>query len=408
MKARVLVVTQYFWPENFRINELVYGLANRGYEVEILTSIPNYPSGSVFKDYASNPQGFTEFHGCKVHRVPQFTRGRSNITLLLNYFSFVISSCIFITLKLRGRDYDKILGVQLSPIFSMLPALLCKYLWRIPLYFWVLDIWPESVLTRGEKFRPIYVLLKRLCTKIYSAADVLFLSSPGFRNILVDSGLSQEKMIGLYQWVESEYFTEPERDSPERLVVERICGAWTRKTVFTFTGNVGEVQNFPSLLRSLKKSSELENIVFLIVGAGRYLPEVERLISELQLTETVFCVGQFPSRYMPIFFEYSDYLVVSLKDLPIFEATVPGKVQSYMSSGKPVLGVVGGETASLIDSVGCGFTVSPSDDLGVARMFDSCVMAPQNDRSRRGMAGKKYALENFSLESALDTVCTWV
>ena len=144
------------------------------------------------------------------------------------------------------------------------------------------------------------------------------------------------------------------------------------------------------------------------MGDGRYLSEVKRLVSELQLSETVFCVGQFPSRYMPLFFEYSDYLVVSLKDLPIFEATVPGKIQSYMSSGKPVVGVVSGETASLIDSVGCGFTVSPSADRGVAKIFDSCVMAPQSDRTRRGMAGKQYALEKFSLESALDTVCTWV
>ena len=133
-KKKILVVTQYFWPENFRVNELVLELKKRGHLVEVLTSTPNYPEGKVFPDYVLNPSKYNEYCGIKVHRVPQIARRRNKLSLVLNYFSFVVAASAYSVFKLRKRRFDLIFGIQLSPILSMVPAIVCKKLLGKPLH----------------------------------------------------------------------------------------------------------------------------------------------------------------------------------------------------------------------------------------------------------------------------------
>jgi colanic acid biosynthesis glycosyl transferase WcaI len=398
----ILVISQYFWPESFRVNELVLELKNRGYVVEILTSTPNYPSGKVFPDYASNPSKYRDYLGIKVHRVPQISRYGNKISLALNYFSFVISACIYSLLKLRNRNFDLIFGIQLSPIFSMIPAILCKKIIGAPLHLWVLDIWPDSIIGGGVKSNLIISPLKKVCTLIYSSADILFLSSNGFEAKFNQMGVTLPKLVYFPQWIEADYLGQVPLGSSEDAEVRQLISRWKDKVIFTFTGNIGTAQDFPSVLEGLKKCSHLKDLVVLVIGDGRYKSELIQRIQAVGLESTVFYMGQYPTRYMALFYYYSAYLIVPLRDTPVFSYTLPGKVQSYMSSGKPIIGMINGETRRVIDEVGCGYTVAAGDHNGFATMVDRCCSLDSSERLKLGRMGQQYAYENFRLESLAD------
>lgn len=401
---KILVVSQYFWPESFRINELVLELKRRGYVVEVLTSIPNYPEGKIFADFASNPDKYGDYLGVRVHRVPQVSRRRNRVSLALNYLSFVISACFYSLFKLRKRKFDLVFGVQLSPIFSMIPAILCKKLLVRPLHIWVLDIWPDSIFGAGVGSNLIISSLRKACVFIYASADVLFLSSAGFKHRINKMGVATSKMVYFPQWIETDYLGELQLGSVEDAEVEELFSRWNGKTVFTFTGNVGEAQDFPNVIEGLKKCSKIDDLVFLVIGDGRYKTELVKSIQSESLHNTIFCLGRYPMQYMPLFYHYSDFLVVPLNDAAIFADTLPGKVQSYMSSGKPVIGMVNGETARVIEESGCGFAVASGDNDSFARTLDLCCSLGSSERDTLGSRGKTYAYENFRLEPLVDRV----
>lgn len=401
---KILVVSQYFWPENFRVNELVLELKDRGYVVEVLTSIPNYPEGKIFPDFTSNPDKYNDYFGIKVHRVPQVSRQSNKVSLVLNYLSFVITACFYSLFKLRKRKFDLVFGVQLSPIFSMIPAILCKKLLRRPLHMWVLDIWPDSIIGAGVHSNLIISSLRKVCVFIYASADILFLSSTGFKNRLNKMGVAKPKMVYFPQWIEADYLGELQLGGVEDEEVKQLMSRWKGKTVFTFTGNVGEAQDFPNIIEGLKKCSSLKDVVFLVIGDGRYKAELIKSIQSEGLHNTIFCLGQYPMQFMPFFYHYSDYLVVPLNDAAIFAYTLPGKVQSYMSSGKPIIGMANGETARIIDESGCGYAVMSGDNESFARTLDLCCSLDSLDRDKLGSRGKSYAYENFRLEPLVDRV----
>ena len=169
----ILIVSQYFWPENFRVNELVLALKKRGYTIEVLTTIPNYPSGRVFPEYSSDPSKYNDYYGIKVHRVWQITRFNNKLTLMLNYLSFVLTASLYSLIKLRRKKFDMIFGIQLSPIFSMIPAILLKKILRNLSIFGFRYI-TDSIYGAGIKSSFVHNVLRRLCVRIYSSADILF------------------------------------------------------------------------------------------------------------------------------------------------------------------------------------------------------------------------------------------
>ena len=401
---KVLVVSQYFWPENFRVNELVLELQKRGFDVDVLTSIPNYPSGKIFPEYAKKPKKYRDYFGVKVHRVPQISRRSNVVSLVLNYISFVVSACVYCLLYLRHRKYDLVFGIQLSPILSMLPAILCKKLIGVPLYFWVLDIWPDSVASGGIKNTWIIYPLKKLCRYIYSSADTLFLSSRGFKSRLEEIGVSHPNVVYFPQWIEADYLGDVPLCTKEDNEVKAIVSSFKNKVIFTFTGNIGDAQDFGSVLEGVKKSSHLNEFVILLVGDGRYKGELIKRIKAEGLEKTIICLGQYPAKYMPLFYHYSDYLLISLKDIPIFAHTLPGKVQSYMSSGRPLVGMINGEAKQVIDEAGCGLIASSGDYLSFAGILDRCCTLDTNERHKLGELGRLYAYKNFRLESLVDRI----
>ena len=402
---KVLVVSQYFWPEDFRVNDLVRGFSDKGYIVEVLTSVPNYPSGIVFPEYKHDPKKFSYYKDIVIHRVPQFSRGKNKLTLAINYLSFVLSACFYCLLKLRKTRYDIVFTVQLSPIFSVIPAILCKFIFQTPLYIWVLDIWPDSLTTANIKTNSfIYKMLEKFCSAIYSSADYLLLSSKGFKKRLIEMQVNKPELVYFPQWVEEVYLHSIEFGGFKDKEVKKIISRWPQKKIFLFAGNIGEAQDFPNVLQSFKNASCIDELVFLIIGDGRYKDSVIELINSYGLSDNVFLLGRYASSYMPFFYHYADVLVFSLSNAPIFELTLPGKVQSYMSSGTPVIGMVNGEAALLIEDANCGFTAGSGEVKEFANLIDDLCIVSKAESNILGDNGKSYALRYFSYNSLINKV----
>lgn len=405
----ILVVSQYFWPEDFRVNELVIGFQKNGYNVEVLTGRPNYPSGSTFKDFKEHPKKYSVYQGIKTHRVWHFPRGTSTSGLFANYISFMLMSCLYTLFMLRRKKYDAVFGVQLSPIFSIIPGILCKKILRVPLHLWVLDIWPDSVASVKINLRGfLYLSLQKFCRAVYSSADTLFLSSNGFKKRLIDMKVLGPKLVELPQWVESAYTQDIELGGKIDCEIKNILSPWSEKKIFLFAGNLGEAQDFPSILSAFKTSGCLDGLVFIILGDGRYKQKVLELISLNDLSDSVFYLGRYPSDYMPLFYYYADFLVFSLMDLPIFSLTLPGKIQSYMSSGNPIVGMVNGEAAAVIREADCGFTVPSGDILGFAKIINKCCSESSENMIALGENGRKYATRNYNFEMLMGRATSYL
>jgi colanic acid biosynthesis glycosyl transferase WcaI len=401
---KILIVSQYFWPENFRVNELASELSKNGNTIEVLTSLPNYPSGKIFKEFAEDPENFNNFKGIKIHRVHQILRGTNRLSLAFNYISFVLSASFYLLFKLPKKEYDLIFGVQLSPIFSMIPAILFKKIIKKPLHMWVLDIWPDSINTIGIKSGLIINLLKNVSARIYTSADMLFLSSDSFKKNFLEIGIPSRKLVYLPQWIEAEFYNEVDVQSLEHKTVKRLLSIYANKTIFTFTGNIGESQDFPAILKAIKNSKNLKNLVLLVIGEGRYREELNKNILAEGLENHIVHLGQFPISYMPVFYKYSDFLLVSLKDISVFSNTLPGKVQSYMSSGKPIVCMANGETQKVINNAKCGYVANSGDYNKLSRIFDLCCSTDIEERYQLGLNGKNFAYKNFRIEPLIKKI----
>lgn len=362
---KVLIVTQYFWPENMRINDLAIGLMERGHQVTVLTGVPNYPEGEVFKEFQNNPESFSKFHGVDVLRVPMLARGQSKIRLALNYLVFFLSASVLGPLKLRGQSIDVIFVYGVSPISVAIPAIVLKWLKKAKVYLWVLDLWPESISAVGAVNKPwVLSTVGEGVRWIYKNVDFILIQSMAFKeSILKYAGRSSEKKIVYFpSWAEA-VFSEP-------LPAKSI----TDERILLFAGNVGEAQDFPAVLLAMRHCQDLGLPIKLkIVGDGRAMPTVKSLVADWSLKNVDLC-GRHPVEAMPKFYSEADALFLSLRSDDIFSRTIPGKLQSYFASGKPVIAMIDGEAKRVIEESGAGFAVGAgqSDSLvGILRKFVS-------------------------------------
>tara|TARA_B100000902_G_C27314945_1_gene920689 strand:- start:3041 stop:4273 length:1233 start_codon:yes stop_codon:yes gene_type:complete len=403
VKKRILIVTQYFWPEDFRVNELAKELSKRGHIVDVLTGLPNYPSGNIFQEFKKEPKNFYRYKNINIYRAKHWLRGKSKLSLFINYISFSISSSIYALILSRRLKYDFVLGIQLSPIFSVLPGTILKRVFRTPFLIWILDIWPDSIdSTKISINKFLYKFIENISRKIYSSADILFLTSQGFEERLHEMKVRCQNYVYLPQWVEQNYIQTGSFNKKLEDDVKKIISRWPEKKVFLFAGNIGEAQDFSSLLSGFKETDSLDKWVFLILGDGRYKEDVLKQISANNLGDNVFCLGRYPSEYMPIFYKYADFLIFSLMDLPIFSLTLPGKVQSYMSSGTPILGMVNGEAARVIEEANCGYTVPSGDINAFSEMINNCFQISRQEVQQLGLNGRNFSKKEYDARNIID------
>lgn len=400
---RILVVTQYFWPENFRINDLCEELVFRGHEVTVLTGKPNYPDGEVFPDYRRNSDAFNEYQGCEVIRVPMFSRGKgSSVKLLMNYFSYFLSASLVGSWRLREQDFDVIFVFEPSPVTVCLPAILLKKFKKVPVVFWVLDLWPETLEAIGVvKSKSILALVGRLVEFIYNQCDLILGQSKAFHDGISRYCANQSKIKYFPSWSES-VFKETATSAVQE--IEEHHGVFK----ILFAGNIGDAQDFPSIIQAVKilKNKQVKVKLF-IVGDGRVFEWVRSEISQQNLTDYVSLLGRHPLEAMPSFYASADALLVSLQDSPVFAMTIPGKVQSYMAAGKPIITMLTGEGSRIIEEAECGYTAKSSDFKQLAENIMAMSELKQDELAALGNKSKVYAQNEFDRDTLITQLESW-
>lgn len=396
---RILVVSQYFWPEVFRVNDIVSGMRERGHEVTVLTGLPNYPAGAVFPEFQASPATFAKFHGAQVLRVPMRPRGKGNLNLVRNYWSFVWQASMRGVWALRGHHFDVIFVFQTSPLSSAVPALLLRRLKRAPLALWVLDLWPDTLSAVGMVRSPrVLRWIGAACAAIYRRCDAILVQSAAFFDPIERWGGRRDRTHYFPAWSEA-VFTDGAAVQVHPLVAKHRG----RFTVM-FAGNLGDAQDLPSVLDAAERLRHRQDIRWLIVGDGRCGDWVREQIAARQLDQVVM-LGRHPLEHMPAFFAGADALLVSLKGEPIFAMTIPGKVQSYLAAGKPLIGMLDGEGARVIREAGAGLVAPAGDAAGLARCIEDLAALPEARRAVMAEQGRRYAQDRFDRDALIDGLC---
>lgn len=339
---KILIITQYFWPEQFKITDLCQELINRGHEVTVYTGLPNYPEGNFFNGYSLFGPYREMLGEIKIIRSPLIPRGKKKSLLLaLNFFSFFFFASILAPFKVHGK-YDRIFVYEPSPITVAIPAIVLKWFKRTPVTLWVQDLWPESLEATGVvKNKKILRAVEFMVKWIYSNMDLILVTSKGFIPKIKAMGIPEKKLKYWPQWAEAVFGEFEVGDYHD----ERIP-----KNVFKimFAGNIGSAQDFSTIVETatLLKGKDIH---FVILGDGQMRSWAEGEIQKRGLQNIFHFLGKKPVEMMPYYFSQADVMLVSLTDTELFSITVPAKIQAYLASGKPILASLNGEGASIVE-----------------------------------------------------------
>jgi hypothetical protein len=360
---KVLIVTQYFWPEYFRVNDLVIELKNKGIEVDILTSWPNYPKGFFFKDFLENKKNYKYYNGCRIYRVPQISRGSgSNFRLTLNYLSFLICAVVYGTLRVRKKKYNAIITFATSPIIVALVSIVISKLKKIKHFLWVLDLWPNVLhdLNIFKKETYLYEIFTKVVRFIYASSDVILCQSLSFKKKISDLDINlKKKCIFFPAWPEDKY-----RDYVPKKEIN------TKKFTILFTGNIGESQNFDLVINVIRNCPI--NIIWIVIGEGRDFEKLKYMklkykIDNLQLK------GLLSYNELKKYFELSDALLISLRPGDTFDSTIPGKFQTYLNFKKIIIGFIGGEVNKIINKYNLGLASNSQDPIFLSKLVNNFI-----------------------------------
>lgn len=399
----ILIVSQYFWPENFRINDLALGLVEKGHNLTVLTGIPNYPEGRFFPGYGLFINLRQNYHGAKVIRVPLTPRGNSKgWQLMLNYFSFAFFASFLGPLYCRGR-YDVIFVFQTSPITVGIPAIVLKKLKRIPIFFWVLDLWPESLKSAGAIKSPLALnIVGNLVKLIYRQCDRILVSSRGFIRSVQNWGGGAERIRYFPNWAEELYTLESQNEKSDK------CVEIPQGFCIMFAGNIGVAQDFGTILDAAEKLKAYGDINWVVLGNGRKFNWVKDQVRLRGLSAHVHLLGRYPPDVMTDFFAFADAMLVILKKDPILSITVPGKIQSYMAYGKPIIAALDGDGARIIEEAGAGLTCPAEDADALADVVLSMYKMSDMIRQEMGRRGKQYCESNFDRYKLFNVLEGWL
>lgn len=386
----ILIVTPHFYPENFRINDFAEEFVKRGHEITVLTAVPDYPDGNFYDGYGFFKRSREVYNDVKIYRAPLIPRGSgSNIRLALNYVSYVLGAT-FTSLFLLKNKLDIVFVFEPSPITVGIPAIFIKKIKKIPLCFWVLDLWPESVVSAGnlEKTSFIPKMLEPVVRYIYKNSDKILVSSNGFIDSVENKGISRGKIEFFPQWAEPIF--KPVRSE------EYLLGDIPKESFkVMFAGNIGEAQDFPSILEAAKQLKFEKDIHWIILGGGRREGWVRKKVQEYGLVDNFHLLGSFSLDKMPNFYANADAMLFSLKNEYIFSITIPAKVQTYLACGKPILAMVNGEGGKIIVDANAGLTCPAESSSKLVENIIKMKKMSVDDMSNMGINARKYYNDNF-------------
>lgn len=391
---KILVVSQHYWPEPFNFADICESLAERGHDVTVLTGIPNYPEGEVYSEYRSGKRRYEVRNGVRIIRSSLVPRHKGPVYRVANYFSFSANAR-----KLAAgleHDFDVVLAFQSSPVMMAEPALEYGKRNNVPVLLWCIDIWPECLTAGGiGRGTPPYEAFKIISKKIYRKATRLAVTSPLFKEYMHETlDIDRPDTLYLPQYAEDIFSEE---------VAPREEGFDRSKIILTFAGNVGSAQSVETIIGAANILKDDERFLFHIVGSGSSESHCRQLVEDYGLTNVVFH-GRHSINSMPSFYAASDAMIATFANNPVLGFTLPRKVQSYLASGKPILGTIVGEGRRVIEQACCGLCCDPEDAEGLAAIC--LVFAEQDARTRRalGAAAKAYYEKHYTKGRFLDTL----
>ena len=396
MPKHILVISQYFYPEPFRINDMCSEWVKRGYKVTVLTGVPNYPEGRFYKGYGWFKKRKETWQGVRIIRVPILSRGHSSIRLILNYYSFVAAGWFWKVFT--GVKADLVFMFEVSPLTQAKVGVWYAKKRKVPCYLYVQDLWPDNLEVVGGIHNK-YVLdhYGRMADNIYKHCDKIFVTSPSFvhevRKRVFDN---KDKVVYLPQYAENCYSPFPKQSLPE------IPDDGRFKLIFT--GNIGQAQGLgilPQAAKLLQAQNKI-GVLFVIVGDGRYKEELLQEIKAAQVEDMFLFVPRQPAEKIPAFLAACDAAFLSFMDTPLFAKTIPAKLQSYMACGMPIIASANGETERIIKEAACGVCCPIGDAAGLFQTVSE--WAHGKDLKTMGSNGRKYFESYFSREKFFDDV----
>lgn len=393
---RILLVTQYFYPEVFKSNDLAFELAKRGHHVDALVGIPNYPEGKYFKGYGIFKKRHEVVNGVNVYRVFQTPRGKGGWRLPVNYFSFVISGCLRVLFQFAWKKYDCIIGHEPSPIFQAYPSLLLRKLRKTPFYYWIMDLWPDAMKSGGGvKNEKVLNYVDKLVKGIYKRTDKILITSERFREPIAAKGDFADKIIYFPNWSDDILKMNDSYEIPKLPEGFKIMIA----------GNLGKSQNLEAVTEVMLGLKDVPEVKWVFVGGGSRREWLEGFIKEHSLEDRAVCLGQYPFKAMPAFYKQADAMLVTLRaGFPHLEAVAPARLQSYMSAGRPVLAMIGCGGADIIDESHCGYAVPAGDSAALIKVIREKVLADREGFEKMGANGREYYMKHYRLEDCIDNL----
>lgn len=394
---RILVVSQYFWPETFIINDLVQLLHDRGVEVTVLTGKPNYPGGRIFEGYRMCGVQRETLGPVKIVRLPLYPRGqRSAFGLALNYLSFIASGILFAPRALRNDEYDLVFVYAPSPLLQALSGAWLARLRKVPLLVWVQDLWPESLsATNHINNRHILAVIARVVRMIYRSADRILVQSRAFIEPVAVLADHSEK-IHYYP----NFYQTPMAHEPSMRALELIS-ALRQYFSIVFAGNLGTAQSLDTIVDAARQLKSHQNIRIVLVGSGSMDQWLADQCEKYQL-ENLKLAGRFEFLDMPAIFEVAAGLLVTLKPDPTFELTIPSKVQAYLAAGRPIVAALDGEGARVIKESGAGLYSAAGDAGALVASILRLADLSDAERQKMGKQGRAYYERNFAPEMLAD------
>lgn len=401
MKKHILLISQYFYPETFRVNDMACEWVKRGYKVTVLTGIPNYPMGHFFEGYDRKHRIRETWNGVNIIRIPLIARGNSRNKLVnsagmaANYLSFILSGRKWVSSKeAENLHADLVFTFEVSPMTQALIGVWYSRRYHVPSYLYVQDLWPENVETvTGIHNKMVIGPINKMVDKIYRETNTIFTTSPSFVNAIVNRTVPVDKAKVHYWPQYAEEFYKPLPPHP----VEGIDSSDGCYKV-AFTGNIGTAQGLDVLPKTAALLRD-EGVKFIIVGDGRYQPEFERQIDELNAREKFIMIPRVPAERVPEILSNADAGFISFNKTPLWENTIPAKLQSYMACGKAIIASASGETERVITEAGCGVCC----EIGNAgALADGIRKMMKSDSTAMGRRARVYFEEKFDKTKLMD------
>ena len=392
---RCLLLTSHFYPESFRCNDIAFELVRRGYQVTVLTAIPDYPQGKYYDGYSLFKKRCEKIQGVKVIRVPIIPRGNGRaLRMVLNYASGTFFLLLYALYQALFHKFDCIFVHQTSPAFVALPGVLVKKMQHIPMDLWILDMWPQSLVAGGIHSPWIYRKVDAMMDFIYRNSAIIHISSLGFRKLLRARGVPDEKITYLPNWSDDSIVHAPQMEIP----------SLPSGFIVMFAGNLGEAQNLENVLAAAALLKDQKEIHWVFLGNGRKKTWMEQFVIQNHLSDTVHLLGRFPIEMMATFFKKADVMLVSLADEVVFNLTLPAKVQAYMSCAKPIVAMLKGEGEEIIKRAGCGWSIDPDKPSQLAKAVLEMHAMSKEALNQLGSNGYKYYLEHFQKKKCMDVI----